>query len=316
MGATTYLQPTDYQNYGCPSATDDQVARASRVVDSYCGRAKWGFVYNLDANGNPAYMASAVPDVTFTATATINPGANVVVTLASGQVVVDLIGKTVTLDAGTPAKTEVCTITSLTVNPNTITLGNVQFQHIASGSNPGPQMVGGLQIFESRYVDARRAFVRIAQFPVVNLISGAGRIEYGRRSDQIQGSYYDNSILAMFATANWGSAPPWLIFDTTQCGVNVATGELWVPVSVYLLRYSEVRLWYAAGYTSAALPDAIKQATANIVRRYGSLVGTPFMDSTFQKMAAGDTSLTRFKDVAIDAETAGLLEPFRANQFY
>lgn len=324
MAASDYIQPSEYAAYGISSAQAFQVSRASRLIDTYCARAKYGFVYGVDGNGNPAYMTAASPDIVWKSIGGISPGQNIVVPVASGQVVIDIIGKTVTLDAATPSICEVCTIVGVTNSviangptpaiPATITLGNVVFSHPPTG--PGVDLVGGLQIFESRYIDTRRAYVRVAQFPVNNILSGAGRIEYGRRSGQITGSYYDNSILAVFSTAQWGGAPPWLIFDVTQGDINPLTGQVWIPVCVYLLSYSEVRLWYTAGYTLANLPAQIKQACANIVTRYLSVAGTPMMDSTFKKMSAGDTSLERFKNVSVDEETANMLDPFRANQYF
>lgn len=311
VAASVYLQPSEYASYGIPNATADQVGRASRLIDTWCARAKWGFVYDVDFAGNPAYMTAASPDIIWTAPATISPGQNVVVPISAGQALVDVIGKTVTIEPGVSGQCEVCAIVGVTNSPNTITLDLVQKTHT------GPvKLSGGLQIFEERYLDNRRAYIRLAQFPVIKLISGAGRIEYGRRSDQITGAYYDNSILSVFASANWGGAPPWLIFPANQCGLNGVSGQVWVPVSVYLMRYSDVRMWYAAGYLLANLPAQIKQACANIVSRYGQVAGTPFADSTFKKMAAGDTSLERFKDVAVDTETGMMLEPFRANQYY
>lgn len=313
---TSYIQPDEYASYGLAAGatTDQQVARASQLINTVCGRAKWGFAWMPDANGNAAYMAAASADITLIVAGGIGAGQNVVCQVAPGQVIPDLVGKTFTLEPGVVGKCEVVQIVGtaqLSPTSYTVTLGKVQFSHA------GPaKLIGGLQIFESRYLDNRRAYIRVSQFPVVNLIGGAGRIEYGRRSDQITGAYYDNSILAVFSTASWGGAPPWLIFDVSQCGSNPSTGQLWVPVSVYLMRYSDVRMFYTAGYAADSIPAPIKQACANITLSNGTLIGTPMMNSNFKKMSAGDTMLERFKDVAIDAETSSLLEPFKANLLY
>ena len=270
MAAVPYLQPGEYATYGCPDASDAQVLAASRIVDGYLKRQRFGCVWMPDGNGTPCYMAGASPDAVWKSQAAISPGSNVVLSVSGSAVYPELIGRTVTIDTGTPAVTEACVITAVNAPAvGNITLGKVLFAHA------GPvQLLGGLQIFEERYLPQERSIARVTQWPVAGVLSGLGRYSYGRRSQQVTGNFSEFNLLAILQ--QFGGPPAWVPFDPLTLGINATTGELWIPAGVLLAYYSEARLWYVAGWAQANLPDPIKQATANLAAAASdSTIATP-----------------------------------------
>jgi hypothetical protein len=231
-----------------------------------------------------------------------------VVTVTGQPVFPEIIGRSVTLDAGNPALTEVCVITAInTPTPGSITLGAVQFNH----TTVPLELQGGLQIFEERSLPQDRSIARLSQWPIAKVVSGIGRYSYGRRSQQMTGDFSEFNLLAILQ--QFGGPPAWVPFDPLQLGINPTTGEVWIPAGVLLAYYSETRLWYLAGWSAANVPVDIKQACANIAENYAVTEGLG--GSMFKNLQAGDTKIERFADNAIDAETKDLLNSYRARVY-
>ena len=304
-GPAAYLQPADYSTFGCPTATDAQVLQASRLVDGYLGRAKYGCVWVPDADNFPCYMAAASADMTWTSKAAIAPGENVVVQVTGAPVFPEIIGRTVTIDVANSETTEACVITSVNMpSVNSITLGRVRFAHTAPVS-----LQGGLQIFEERYLPQDRSLARVSQWPIAMVRSGLGRYSYGRRSQQMTGNFSDFNLLAILQ--QFGGPPAWVPMDVLQLGVNPTSGELWIPAGVLLSYYSETRLWYLAGWSQADLPIPIKQATASIALA----LATSTISTQLRKYVVGPLQSERFSASNIDDDTKRLLNPFKARTY-
>jgi hypothetical protein len=303
---SNYLQASDLAPYGIPSATAAQVAQASRLVDVITRRPRSGFVWVPDAAGRPCYMATATPELTFTAGAPVAPGSNVVVPVQSTPLNPELIGTPLVLDRATPAVLEAAVVVAV----NTGTVGNLTLDRVAYAHASGALLESGMQVFEERFLPDARSLARVAQWPVVDVRSAYGRYSYGRRSQQIQGNFSEFNLLAILQ--NFGGPPAWIPVDVTQLGINRLTGEMWVPAGVLLAYYSDFRVHYVAGWSQANLPAVIKQATANIVQN--AILGAG-SSSMFRMMKAGETALERFADTAVDDGTRRMLKAFEANGF-
>lgn len=307
---SSYLQDSDFATYGLAGSTDAQVAQASRLIDVYCRRARSGFVWVPDSTGQPAYMAAAQPEFTFTSLVAIAPGTGVNVRVQPNPVIPEMIGRPVIIDLGNAETAEMCIITAVNTPSNGyITLGVVQNEH----STLPVLMQGGLQIFEERYLPSDRSIARCAQWPVVSVPSAQGRYSYGRRSQQVAGNFSEFNLLSILQ--NFGGPSPWVPIDVTQLGINPTTGEMWIPAGILLAYYSDLRVWYLAGWQQQYLPLALKQACANVVSNMIQVAGTPMQSSLFKKIQTGDTSIERFADAAIDDQTKLMLEPFRASLY-
>lgn len=299
---STYLIDSDLAAYGVPNATPQQVQAASAAVDAYLGRPE-GMVWTPDFNGAPAYMAAPTPMMTLTASGSIAAGQNVVVPVTGGYLSPDTLGEVLILDRGTPNKTEACVVSA--VGPSSVTLLSVATSHT------GPvTLEAGLVLMEERALPANRSVTRVSRTPVARLISGVGRYAFGRRSEQFAGSYADMNLLA---TMQAFGAPVWTPFNVSDASVSAGTGDVWVPPGMAVAYFSDVRLRYVAGYPTAGLPSPIKQAVASLITTQGNF---PELSGNIKKVTAGKSSVERFADSVLDADTKALLEPYRTNLLF
>lgn len=298
---SAYLSPVDYGAYGVPRATPGQVASASAVVDAFLQRPE-GMVWAPDAAGQPCYMAAMQPMFTLTASGAISAGVNVPVPCAGGMISPDLVGEVLILDRGVAGKTEACIVSAIAAG--SFTLAQVAYSHGA-----GAAMDAGLTILEERALPANRNVSRVTRTPVARLLSGVGRYSYGRRSQQIAGDFQPNLI----GTLQAFGAPVWTPFNVADCSLSQGTGEVWIPAGIVGAYFTDVRFRYVAGYSYTGLPIALKQAVATIVsnaQRFPELAGD------IKRIAAGGTTIERFSDNLLDAQTRGLLTPFLAKVYY
>lgn len=307
---TAYIASTEYAAFGLPSTTTvAQVQQASRLIDTYCKR-KQGFLWVADATGQPGYQAALKPTVTYTSPNAISPGQNVSVQISTTPLTLDMLGHVLIIDRATDAKVEACVISAV----NAPSKGWVQFYQVSFAHDADVKLDDGMTIFEERYMASERAMARVSQWPVARLLSGLGRTGYGRRSDQAQGIFSD---YALIATGNvYGGPALWVPFDPTQTSINPMTGEMWIPASILLTYYTDVRLWYCAGWTFEGLPDPIKWATAQIVLTMQETAGTPMVSGMVKKLQAGDTTIEKFADKVMDAQTVAMLQPYIANLMF
>jgi hypothetical protein len=304
MPPVSYLVGADLANYGVPGATAAQAQQASQLVNGHLKRPE-GLVWAPDAAGNPAYMAGLDPQITYKAPGGIAAGAAVTVPLTGGPVTLDLIGEALVLDRGNSATVETAVVSGADPVGKTITLGRV-----ANAHSVNCPLDRGCTIFEERPLPAERSLARVARWPVVSLLSGLGRYAYGRRSSQAEGSVEEFNLL-LATVSHFGGPPQWLPFDVGNASFNVTTGEVWVPSGVLLAYYSEVRLWYVAGWAQANVPADIKQACANIIQTLTNLGG----NLGAKMVRAGDTAIQRGAATLFDDNTKDLLGPYMARLF-
>lgn len=301
---SNYLQGADLEAYGVPLATPGQTARASLLVDHYLRRPE-GCVWGPDANGQPAFMVAKAPTLTFTSAATIAPGNLVVVPLIGYVGDSDsLIGEIVILDRLVPSVTEACIVQAVTTGQ--VTLTSVQFTHPGSLVQP-VTLDFGMAVDEELSMPNQRSVTRLSQWPVARLLSGLGRYGYGRRTDQMEGSFYDANLLASLSA--FGGPPAWVPFSTPASSLNPMTGDLWVPAGTLLAYYTDIKMRYVAGWQASNLPAQIRIATATIV---DALSAAP-MGPQIRRFNAGKTNIERFADTVLNPDIKTMLRPYMAN---
>lgn len=298
----SYLTSEDIASLGLSNATPAQIAQGCAMVDAYLMRPE-GLVWAPDWSGAPCYMANKTPAYTIQATAGFGPGQNVVVSVPQSAMLQDKIGAAVVIDRGTPDLTEACTILSLAA-------GSMTVASVSNAHASGAAIDFGMLIEEERSLPAKRPITRASRAPVARLAAGVGRYGLGRRSDQIAGLYSDANLLAVIQT--FGGPPAWVSWDVNQASVSSTTGEIWVPAGLLLAYYSDVRFWYVAGWAVAQIPQAIKQAVANIVN---AMIQFPQMTGNVKSLKAGDTQIQRFTDTVLDSDTKTMLNPFKARNY-
>lgn len=309
-----YLSAAEQNAYGVSAATAPQILAASTLVDAYLKRPE-GLMWMPDYAGSPCYMAGLTPTFSMPLTQTLSPGVNVVVPVANvGMLSMQsYIGEVVIIDRasakqGQPGVCEACVIGA--VGPNSITLNSVVNSHTI-----GVSLDFGLVIREQKTLPADRSIVRVGSWPIVRLISGVGSYRYGRRSQQQAGMYAEANLLQFLQT--FGGPPAWTQWGQNAAGTaaadfNAMTNEIWVPSGIYLDAYSDVRVYYVAGYSQANIPSIIKQATANIIL---AGINTAEMAGGIKMARAGDTALMRFENSVIDEDMKMQLAPYRARAY-
>ena len=295
-----YILPYEYVVYGLPTTTTvPQVTQASIMIDAYLMRPE-GLVWSPDYLGQPCYMASLTPELTFTSAGTISPGSNVVVNLPQSiPLYEDMIGDVVILDRANSSLVEACVISAI------ISPGQLQLYSVDNSHSAGCTMDFGLTITEERELPEKRSIARVAR-PPLRLISGMGRYGYGRRLDQVMGLYNEVNLLA--AVQSFGGPPLWVPFPVVQASISRKTQEIWIPAGLLLAYYSEVRLRYVSGFPVTGIPQVIKQATAQIVN---AIVQNPQLMGQIQSIGAGATKIARFAPSQLDKDTLHMLDTHR-----
>jgi hypothetical protein len=303
MPASAYLTgPADYETYGVPLANPNNVQRASLLIDHFLHRPE-GCIWLPDANGQPAYMSAMTPSLVVSAAASILPGTDVVVPLLDHSADADsLVGETVVIDRLSSGVVEVCVVKA--VKPAEITLKSVQFAHLIE--NGSITLEFGLAITEERSLPSSRAVTRLSQWPVVKILSGLGRYAYGRRSDQMLGSFYDANLLSTLSA--FGGPPAWCSFEVPASSLNPGSGDLWVPAGMLLSYYTDVKMRYLSGWSPASLPTQIKVACGAIV---SALEAAP-MGPQIRKFNSGKLTTERFADSVLDYDIKVMLRPYMA----
>jgi hypothetical protein len=299
---STYLTGSDPANYGVPNATAVQIQQASVLIDAYLKRTE-GLVWTPDGAGNPGWMSALTPRLSLTAGSAIAPGANVVVPVTGGIQAVS-VGDALVLDRANAGIAEVVVVGTMTTAPATVTLVSVVNNH----SN-GALLDQGLTIKQHKFMPQGRPITTLAYTPVMRLLSGQGRYGYGRRGDASRYQVDEFNLLA--SLSHFGGPPVWEFFPLQNTGVDAETGQVWVPAGVMLDYYSEVNLWYVAGYAQANLPDAIKFACAELITATALV---PPMGAV-KSYKAGDTQIQMFAASLLSDDTKRQLDPFRAKLY-
>lgn len=299
---SAYLASSEYAAYGVASTTSQAVTQASALVDAYLRRRE-GLQYMTDAAGLPAYMAGLTPTLNLTIAGGIGTGTAIVVPAPVGLNVTGMLGDVVILDRASGAACEACVISAVT--KSSITLASVINVH---GANATIEF--GLTVNEQQALPSKRSIARASSWPIVRLISGLGAYRYGRRVDQSAGSYYDQSLLNMIQT--FGGPPSWIPFDVSNADVNQMTSEIFVPSGVYLANFSDVRLYYVAGYLQANIPPIVKNATAKAIL---ADLNTSALVGGIKKAQAGGSVIERFANTILSDDERAQLDLFRARLY-
>lgn len=296
--ASQYLTGTDLALYGVPLVTQAVVIRASAMIDSYLRRPD-GLLWTADVNGMPAYMTGKGPSRTLMSQGVILPGLSVPVFLPGTRWDDSILGQPAVLDRLTSGPTEVVWISGYF--PGGIVLNQVAFAHT------GPATIDlGLAIMEQIELPERRSTVMLSQWPIQQVVSGLGKFGYGRRSVQEAGYFDEVNLVA--AVSAFGGTPTWEAFDIASSSYNSRTGEYWVPSSLLLSYFTEVKIQYIGGWSADALPSQIKVACAAIV----SALEAAAMGPQVRRFNAGKTDIQRFTDSVMDPDIKSMLRPYQA----
>lgn len=305
-----YLQDGDLAAYGVPDATAAQVIAASTVIDGHLKRPE-GLVWNADAAGNPAYMAAAVSltntaPLSLTAPGAIAPGSNVVVPVTGGVQAV-AVGEALILDR---ANSELCeAVVVVAVSPNT-SPATVTLQSVGNSHSGGALLDMGLTIKQHKFMPSGRPLTTLAYTPVMRLLSGQGRYGYDRRGAASRYQVDEFNLLA--SLSHFGGPPVWEFFPLQNTGVDAGSGQVWVPAGVMLAYYSEVNLWYVAGFPYANLPAAVKSVCAQLIN---AAANVPQLGAAAKAYKAGDSSFQLFASTLLSGDMKRELDPYRAKLY-
>ncbi|MDR6381826.1 hypothetical protein [Paraburkholderia caribensis] len=309
---SSYLTSGEYAAYGLPaSTTAAQVTAASTLIDMYLKRPE-GLVWLPDGTGAPGWMSALSPSQTYQCAGPIAAGENVQVELTGGVASLQ-VGDVLILDRGSNEIAEPVAVVSFGNGlqsiagvrpPVTVTLQNVVFDH------PGPSTLdAGMTIKQHKFMPDGRPVTNLAFTPVARLLAGQGRYGYGRRGASSRYQVDEFNLLA--SLSHFGGPPVWEFFPIINTGVDFETGMVWVPAGVMLAYYSEINLWYVAGFPASGLPASVKAACANIIMAQSSI---PQIGAT-KSYKAGDTAIERFASTVLDDDTKAMLAPLRAKLF-
>lgn len=284
---SSYISSDDYTDYGLSSATTaNQVATASNLINAYLGRPE-GLIWTADANGQPCYMQDAVAAMTYTASAAIAAGDDVVVTLPYSAPQA-LIGQPVVIDKDSDTLREVVSVTQ--ASGKTITLDSVAFDHAS-----GVDLSTGLIIRERKSFGYARAMAFLKRRPIVRVVSVSVRTDpRDRRGARLTDA--NRRYRTPYAIDGYGAIsevlgveePNYLNFiSDSGYRYDPETGEMALYASS---RSIETRVSYIAGWTEDTLPEVIPQATALMVSSLQSAADLPGNATSY---TAGGTQVVR-----------------------
>ena len=300
---SVYLLPADLNAYGISTETTAaQILQASATIDAYLVRPE-GLVYGVDGAGAPAYMLNLQPTRSLSLNAAVTASPSTAVLPVAGPTAFLQQGDVLTLDRATPSLTEVVVITS--VAGNQVSVAGLQFDH-----SSGAKLEYGLQIFETRKMPKARPITGLSRYPVQQLLSGRGRYGYGRRGSSNEFNLNTFNLLA--SVQKFGGPPMWETFQVASLNVDYSSGRLWVPAGILLAYYSEIAIYYIAGFPEEAIPTQVKQACANLINAAMASEGTP---PNVETIKAGTYSTTMFNSSLMDDDTKAMLNPYRLRAF-
>lgn len=170
----SYIDESEYADFGIGDISVDKVDSACVVVDAYLSRPE-GLTYAVDSEGYPIYMSRKLPGALFKLRADILPGTNVTVAISSGPLL--MAGSALVLDRMNSALVETVYVTQV-IDTNTIVLAKVEHAHPA-----GTIVESGMVVENTINVPKNRFFVTLPAHPLRRLVSAVGRIGYSRRGD-------------------------------------------------------------------------------------------------------------------------------------
>jgi len=192
---------------------------------------------------------------------------------------------------------EICKVESIQDSTHVILL------KVANNHAANETVESGLLIEQTVRLPKNRSIATVSKGPIASVFSMMGRISYSRRGDP-PGLMQEYAMLQ--ATTAFGGAPSWQDIVVQPSDIEKNTNQIWCPIGILMVPYSEVKVAYIGGYIAAALPFQVKQACANVIIAIGESPASPNMKS----FKAGDTQMTRFLDSVIDNDTRTLLAPY------
>lgn len=298
--ASTYLQSADYAAYGVPGATSAQVSAASVLIDAYLRRPE-GLIWTADSGGNPAWMSALLPTLTLNAAASFGAGQSVAIPV-TGPVIALSVGDVLIADRANPETSEAVVVASIAGN-------SITLQSVVNSHANGCTLDLGMALKQHKFMPDGRPVTTLAYTPIVRLLSGQGRYGYGRRGDAARYMVDEFNLLA--SLSHFGGPPVWEFFPLTNTGVDAQTGQIWVPAGVMLAYYSEVNIWYVAGFAYANLPDQIKFACGQLITAQNNAIHA----GNIKSYKAGNTQIEMFASSLLSDDAKAMLNPFRAKLY-
>lgn len=268
-----FIQEEDLNYYGLPDPADvpdivSVVERASTLIDEYCART------DVDGQGSLVYT-------TYVERIALPVGRNIFRTsfrplaTVSAQTVIQLMasGSQVDAQTGTPLPNYFYT----GVQPNTLTT------LYPTNTIPGDSST------------------------LTPLVAASGRYGYGRRGQQQVYPDLNYAANILQIASFFGGPPQFTNIDVTMCDFDARTGEIWVPAGLYLSQYTEVLLTYNSGFHPLRMPNAIRHATASLVRNLLSRGG----GATGLKSFGAGRIRAEFTDDLIDVNIQNMLQAYR-----
>ncbi len=141
------------------------------------------------------------------------------------------------------------------------------------------------------------------------ILGCSGRYGYARRNAAQVYPDLSYGLNPLMVAAFFGGPPNWTPIDVTMIDVDMQTqsGEVWVPAGLYMSQYTEIIAIYNSGWNPLAMPPAIKQACAALVRNYLSRAGGV---TGLRSMTAAGTVNVGFSEELIDPTIMRMLQPF------
>ncbi len=105
--------------------------------------------------------------------------------------------------------------------------------------------------------------------------------------------------------APFGGPPTWVDLTPSQVEHHAATGEVWLPASLYGGVYTEVEITYNAGFSQ--VPENAKLACAQMIRNIESHPAASVREARLDRL-----KLAYFQHSLLDEDVRRLLSPFVA----
>jgi len=148
---------------------------------------------------------------------------------------------------------------------------------------------------------------KVGMSTLTPIISCSGRYGYARRGQQqiYPDLNYAANILQI--ASYFGGPPQFTNVDVTSIDFDTRTGELWLPAGLYLSQYTEILISYNSGFDPRRMPNAIRHATASLVRNLLARGG----GATGLKSFSAGRIRAEFTDELIDTNIQNMLQAYR-----